>query len=171
MTPKQTNLWSARTWRRDGCTTQPQSSTTNSTWPEVVFSTVMMSLRTLTVLSAMTLKPTSGLPKGLYHINCLITVRYRWSASPTAPTHHDCKKSLAWASRSLPCSLRKMRNMGPQLRLETIWGSSNSFVGWVHFICGFDGMLLVLASICAVVNQTRFELAITSVTVDLRDCA
>ncbi len=77
----------------------------------------------------------------------------------------------AWASRSLPCSLREMRNMGPQLRLETIWGRLHSFVGWVHLSCGFDGMLLVLASICAVLNQKRFELAIASVTVNLREWA
>lgn len=79
----------------------------------------------------------------------------------------------AWASRSLPYSLRDMRNMGPQLRLETIWGRWHSFVGWVHLSCGFDvdGMLLVLASICAVLNQKRFELATASVTVDLRERA
>lgn len=56
----------------------------------------------------------------------------------------------AWASRSLPCSLREMKNMGPRLRLETIWGRLHWFVGWVYLSCGFDGMLLVLASICAV---------------------
>lgn len=88
------------------------------------------------------------------------------SNRPNPPWPSD---TSAWASRSLPCSLREMRNMGSQLRLESIWGWLHSSGSRVYLCCGFDGALLVLASICVALNQKRFELAIGRVTADHRE--
>ncbi len=167
MTPKLINLWSVPTWRREGCTMRPQSSITNSMWPEDVSSTVMMLSKTQTALSAMTLKQMCGLLKDRYQYKLfdhgslsLICVSNR----PNPPWLLRERNISAWASRSLPCSLREMRNMGPQLKLEAMWGRLHSFVGWVQFSCGFDGMLLVHASICAILNQKSWQLQVSQWT-------
>lgn len=92
---KQTDLLNVRIWTKEGCITQPLSSTTDSMSLVDGTLTAMMMCRIQTALTAMTQRRMPGHQKALCHLNSLTMAQFQWCVSHISLFPHECDYNAA----------------------------------------------------------------------------